>query len=279
MRRLLSKYDGIKYEQSTIKSKVFSKYVKNYSEMFMWRQIIMMNNNVYFILGVPCSGKSSIGAILKSKYNMFYFSGDAKRFDYFKLADATKHPFMTKNTSEFYGWTKEEMIDWERGVISEQTPFITSELNKLSSIHDLILFDGILDLGLISRMVNKNRVIYLTTNKAIIERDFFDRDDHKPLLNSILNTPNITDTEKQRRIQLRKEVARDSFCVDAAVYGIKQFERNSDTSIKELAERVEELIKNHGIIISLTSLRIVLEASLVGLPIRMNICMVPPLEA
>lgn len=199
----------------------------------------MLNDNIYFMLGLPCSGKTTVGNILAKKYNMFYFSGDNRRFDYFKLADSSKHPYMTKDTSNFYEWSIKDMIEWEKGVISEQTSFILSDLNNLSGNYDLILFDGILDLSLISQIVNKKRVVYLTVSKEIIKNEFFNRDDHKPLLNSILSTTNITLEEKERRINLRKEVACNSFCDDTSVYGIKQFMRDERTSLVEMSHKIE----------------------------------------
>jgi hypothetical protein len=57
------------------------------------------------------------------------YSGDIHRFDFYKKAQKGKHPYMTKNARDFFNWTIDEMITWERGVIAEQTPMILDTLN------------------------------------------------------------------------------------------------------------------------------------------------------
>jgi shikimate kinase len=199
----------------------------------------MLNDNIYLLLGTPCSGKTTIGNKIAERYHMHYYSGDAKRRELFQLSNAREHPFMSKSTANFYDWDIHEIIEWERGVISEQTPLIISELNHLSNNHAFVLFDGILDINLVSKIANKNRVVYLSANRDIIEHDFFNRDDHKPLFNYILNTPNISEAEKERRLNLRKEAAIHSFCVNASLYGITQYERDDHISISEMVKKIE----------------------------------------
>ena len=57
----------------------------------------MINTNVYFLLGYPCAGRTTIGNILAQKYKGYYFSGDNRRFDYYKLAE--KEKFMRDATA------------------------------------------------------------------------------------------------------------------------------------------------------------------------------------
>lgn len=72
---------------------------------------------------------------------------------------------MTKNTKDFFSWTVDEMIEWERGVISEQTPMIMEKLKELSLSNEKILFEGMIDLSVIKSIVDSNRVCYLTVDK------------------------------------------------------------------------------------------------------------------
>ena len=73
-----------------------------------------MNRNVFFILGCPCSGKTTAARLLAQRHHMYLLSGDERRFDYYKLADKAKHKYMTMDASSFWDWSLEEMVEWER---------------------------------------------------------------------------------------------------------------------------------------------------------------------
>jgi len=197
----------------------------------------MIRPNVYFLLGCPCSGKTTVGNILAQQYDMLYFSGDGRRFDYYKLADKEKHPFMTMDAADFWDWTLEEMVAWEKGVISEQTPYILDDLNRLSESHDLVLFEGMLDLEAVSKAVPANRIVYLSVERSVCEREFFARADHRGMIDSILNTQDISDDEKRKRIEMRRSAAINAFHVNAEEFGIRTFSREETGSAHEMAEK------------------------------------------
>ncbi len=198
----------------------------------------MVNSNVYFLLGCPCSGKTTVGNILAQRYSMLYFSGDNRRFDYYKLAEKEKHPFMTMDASGFWDWSLDQMVAWEKGVISEQTPCILNDLNELSKSNELVLFEGMLDMEIVSKVVPSNQIIYLSVDRSVCEREFFARADHRGMLESILNTPGISENEKRRRAEMRRAAAINAFHVNAAEYGIQTFLREETVSAQEMAEKV-----------------------------------------
>lgn len=55
-------------------------------------------------------------------------------------------------------WSLDEMVDWERGAISEQTPMIIEELNKLSERYDFVLFEGMIDINYLLSVTDRNRI-------------------------------------------------------------------------------------------------------------------------
>ncbi len=198
----------------------------------------MINSNVFFLLGCPCSGKTTVGNILVQKYNMFYFGGDNKRFDYYKFAEKGKHPFMTIDASNFWNWTLNEMVAWEKGVISEQTSYILNDLNELSKSNDLILFEGMLELKTVSKIVPANQIAYLSVEKSVCEREFFTREDHLSMMDNILNTHGVSEDEKQRRIVMRKEAAINAFYENAKEFGVRTFMREETRTAYEMAEKL-----------------------------------------
>lgn len=196
-----------------------------------------INPNIYFLLGCPCAGKTTVGKTLAEKYDMYYFGGDSRRFDYYKLAEKGKHPFMTADTSGFWGWTLDEMTAWEKGVISEQTPFILADLNELSKCNASVLFDGMLDLDIVSKIIPGNQMLYLTVERATCEREFFARADHSGMVENIMSTPGIDEVEKRRRITVRGQAAINAFYENAEGFGIKTLMREDTKSAEDMAER------------------------------------------
>ena len=197
-----------------------------------------MNRNVFFILGCPCAGKTTVAKILTQRYNMFLLSGDERRFDYYKHADKEKHKYMTMDASSFWDWSLDEMVDWERGVISEQTPMIIEELNRLSKERDIVLFEGMMDIKYLLSVADRNHIVYLTVDREICEKDFFGRGDHNGMLTAIMNTEGISDEEKNRRIEIRRASAIAAFYEDAQSYGLQSFSRKDISSPMEMTNKI-----------------------------------------
>ncbi len=199
-----------------------------------------MNRNVFFILGCPCAGKTTVTKMLTQRYNMFLLSGDERRFDYYKHADKAKHKYMTMDASSFWDWSLDEMVDWERGVISEQTPMIIEDLNRLSKEHDLVLFEGMMDIKYLLSVANRDHIVYLTVDREICEKDFFGRGDHNGMLTAIMNTEGISDEEKNRRIEIRRASAIAAFYEDAQGYGLQSFSRQDISSPIEMTNKIAQ---------------------------------------
>lgn len=199
-----------------------------------------MNRNVFFILGCPCAGKTTVAKLLAERNNMYYFSGDDKRFDYYKHADKAKHKYMTMDASSFWDWSLSEMVDWEKGVVSEQTPMIIEDLNRLSEDHDFVLFEGMVDINYLLSVADRDRIVYLTVDRDKCEKDFFGRGDHNGMLTAIMNTKGISDEEKMRRVEIRRSAAIIAFYEDARSLGLQTFSRKDISSPVEMANVIEQ---------------------------------------
>ena len=199
-----------------------------------------MNRNVFFILGCPCAGKTTVAKLLAERNNMYYFSGDDRRFDYYKHADKAKHKYMTMDASSFWDWSLSEMVAWEKGVVSEQTPLIIEDLNRLSEEHDLVLFEGMIDINYLLSVADRDRIVYLTVDRDMCEKDFFGRGDHNGMLTAIMNTKGISDEEKKRRVEIRRAAAITAFYEDARSLGLQTFSRKDISSPVEMANVIEQ---------------------------------------
>ena len=199
-----------------------------------------MNRNMFFILGCPCAGKTTVAKLLAQRNNMYYFSGDGRRFEYYKHADKAKHKYMTMDASSFWDWSLSKMVDWEKGVVSEQTPLIIEDLNRLSEEHDLVLFEGMIDISYLLSVADRDRIVYLTVDRDMCEKDFFGRGDHNGMLTAIMNTEGISDEEKKRRVEIRRAAAITAFYEDARSLGLQTFSRKDISSPVEMANVIEQ---------------------------------------
>lgn len=199
----------------------------------------MNSGNVFYMLGCPCSGKTTVGKMLSEKYDMFYVSGDDRRFHYYKQADTNKHKYMTMDTSNFWDWSLEEMIAWEKGVISEQTPMILNDLRTFSKEHKYVLFEGMVDMNYLKQIVPVDQIIYLTVDRKTCEEIFFERFDHSEMVKAILREEGVSDSEKARRIEMRKLAAVNAFYENADDYGFHSFSRDNMKAPAEMVNLVE----------------------------------------
>jgi hypothetical protein len=165
---------------------------------------------------------------------MYYFSGDMKHFSYYKKADPIKHPAMCRDMSDYFDLPADFLIRRERSVFAEQTPMIVDDLIECAVHHNMVIFDGIMDMEYTSKRAHKNRVIYFDIAMDIRKRDFFRREDHIHMLENIRSNPKLSNEEKERRINLRRTVAISSYDYDAQKYGVMQFTRNCETSREEM---------------------------------------------
>ena len=110
---------------------------------------------------------------------------------------------MTKDASDFWNWTLDEMV------------------------------------ATVSNMVPVKQIAYLSVDKSVCEQEFFAREDHRGMLDNILNTQDISEEEKQRRIDMRRAAAINAFHENAKEFGIETFIREETGTVYEMAERIE----------------------------------------
>lgn len=164
----------------------------------------MLPDNLYILLGVPCSGKTTLARLLAEKYGMEYVSGDAVHFSYYAKADAQRHPAMAERVTDYFDRTAQALMARERAIFAEQTPMLMADLAQMCKGHARVLFEGIMDMGLLAPHVRRDRVLYLYVDRAVRDREFFERPDHVHMLENIRGNPALDDAEKERRIALRK---------------------------------------------------------------------------
>lgn len=104
------------------------------------------SENIYYIGGSPCSGKSTVAARLAEKYGFYYFKVDDFLDDYLKKGIVKGKPICTKQSS----MTSEEI--WMRAPEIQQIEelefykeifeFIIADISDINSANSAIITEG-----------------------------------------------------------------------------------------------------------------------------------------
>lgn len=198
-------------------------------------------NNVYFIIGGSCSGKTTSAKYLSEKFGMYHYSTDNMRNTYYERASIEYQPTMCRKINEFYDLSVDEALEYEANVIKEVTPMIVTDLIELTGKYDKIICEGVYAI-LITSLISFNKKIYLKTTDEIIQNDFFYRPLQSQILESIRNRTDITESEKEDRIKHRLEMACGVITKfnDLFKNNIKHYYRNEESTIDDMLSVIEK---------------------------------------
>jgi len=203
-------------------------------------------NNVFFIIGGSCSGKSTSAKYLNEKYGMYHYSTDFMRKTYYERASIDNQPTLCRKINDFYDLNIDEAIEYETNVIKEVTPMIIVDLIELTGKYEKIICEGVYAI-LIAPLIIYKKIIYLYTSNEIIKNDFFTRPLQSQILKYINNKTDISDIEKEKRKNHRIEMACGviSKIDEINKLNINQYCRTEESTINDMLSVIE---KHFGLI-------------------------------
>lgn len=152
--------------------------------------------NVYFILG---RGKTTIAYEIHRRYGYYIYDVDKARDRHYFDADPLYQPHMCRDYVKEYGvpdfWALPSEVIEEREThwLNEFTPMAVIDLIELSTIHDIIICEGDIDISIILPVQIASHIIYLSNQG--IKFDWFNRPDHDSL-DDIKHRSDLTESEK-----------------------------------------------------------------------------------
>lgn len=97
---------------------------------------------IYFLGGSPCSGKSTVAAMLAAQYGMLHYKLDDKLFDFMRMAAGAGSPrccaYFSKSSDEIWLRSPHEQCDDEVEIYREMFPFMASDLRQLPASQPVI---------------------------------------------------------------------------------------------------------------------------------------------
>ncbi|MCL2517250.1 MAG: AAA family ATPase [Oscillospiraceae bacterium] len=163
--------------------------------------------NVYFLVGTACGGKTTMANELSKKYGFIHFN-DNWNEDNFKVWQSILNEKYQPNA------TKRREIDWEEYFSKSVEEFLADkndnhgeneylefsiiELIKLSQNNKVIADIWITDWDFLMEISDRSRIACLLAPGELIIRDYYQRDDHIDFTNCIRS---LKDPEKKFETQ------------------------------------------------------------------------------
>jgi len=233
-------------------------------EDYVSDEYISIPENVYFICG---SGKTTAANELARRFGCYVYHTDENRAKHFRNANPLIHTALCRDVPDYWALDPNEALQWEYDIVREMTPMIIADLTELASQHKIVVCEGDIDVDLIAPLTT--RIVYISNHGK--GYDFFDRPEHRHMLDGIHNRTDLTEEEKVRRIQNTYKIVGGGNATDnlqeaksrqkpreVTQLGVKEIIRNDNTTVWETADKIAQYFRfdiwYHGSPIELTEL-------------------------
>lgn len=204
--------------------------------------------NVYFLVGTPLAGKTTMAEILAEKHDLIYFSEDwytdsFKRFR--ELCDEKYQPYSSK---------KETTVDWEAHFGKSLEEFLADdsaskgnkeciefaliELIKLSQ-EQKVITDVLIPIPLVTEISDHSRIACLLASPELITcENYGKRDSHKAFLDCLnaLKEPEKKIAVQDELFRLRAELTYE----EARQRQLFTIVRTEESAIEDTRQKLEE---------------------------------------
>lgn len=203
--------------------------------------------NVYFLAGTPCGGKTTMAKALSQKYGFIHFN-DNWHEENFKTWLSIVDPKYQKRST-----TRKNVTDWESYFSRSAEEFLADradyteddeylefaliELVKLSQTNTVVA-DISMPLGLLMELSDYGRVACLLAPPELVIRDYYGREDHREFYECIMS---LRDPEKKLATQNRLfEIGVNEIFADVEKYKFFSIVRNENSTVEKTLAMLEE---------------------------------------
>jgi len=155
--------------------------------------------NVFFLVGTACGGKTTMANVLSEKYGFLHFNDNWNEENcktWTTIIDERYQPDSTKRKEidweVFFGRSVEEFLSDKNDNhgAKEYLEFSIIELIKLSQNKKVIADVWIEDFDFLTEISSHNRIACLLAPGDLIIRDYYDREDHRDFTECIKSLKN-----------------------------------------------------------------------------------------
>jgi len=198
--------------------------------------------NVYFLVGTACGGKTTMAKALTKKYGFVHFNDNWNEENHKVWQSIIDEKYQPNST-------KRKEIDWEdyfsRSVdefladkkdnhgTNENLEFSIMELVKLSSKNKVIADVWIEDFDFLLEISDQSRIACLIAPGELIIRDYYGREDHKDFTDCIKSLK-----EPEKKFETRNEL----FRIGSKEMTEKAAKHNLFTLVRDESSTVEGIL-------------------------------------
>lgn len=137
--------------------------------------------NVYFITGTPCGGKTTISRALAQRHQLLVYDVDEQFPKHQQLSDPAFQPAMRqtfRDADAFFGRTVQAYKEWLLANTREQLDFVILDLIRLSQ-RQKVVCDCHLTVEEAARFTDASRIVFLIKEPTHLVDDYCNRPDHQ----------------------------------------------------------------------------------------------------
>lgn len=167
--------------------------------------------NVYFLIGTSCGGKTTMGKALSEKYGFYHLNDNWHEPSFAiweNLIDPCYQPYYAKRQQvtdweSFFYRSYEQREEEENKQGMEYLEFAIMELVKLSQ-NQKVVADISMPIQLARELSDYHRIACLITSPERMVSDFYGRHDHREYIECILSLPNAEKVLEHDKACFRK---------------------------------------------------------------------------
>lgn len=148
--------------------------------------------NVYFIGGTACGGKTTMAKRLAEKHGFALYTDGMNYAEHNKIVSPEFQPAMSMRFSDwntYFNRPYVEYAQWLKDTIYEDFEMTLIDLISKSSDKKVIA-DVHIPLEKANRLAKHQQIIFLVAEPDLVVNDYFNRPDHKEILDCIMGLPN-----------------------------------------------------------------------------------------
>ena len=199
--------------------------------------------NVYFLTGTACGGKTTMAKALCEKYGFVHFN-DNWHEDNFKIWESIRsekyQPLSSRRDQSmdweaYFGRSVEEFLA-QGDMYGEYLEFAIIELIKWSQ-NSVVVADIGAPIKLMTEIAEYNKVACLLAPGELIIRDYYGREDHREFIECIMSLK-----EPEKKLETQNELfrigAKEMFR-DVQKYGLFYIMRGEDSTVENTLGMLE----------------------------------------
>lgn len=198
--------------------------------------------NAYFLSGTACGGKTTMSRIIAEKHGfILYQENDSIQHQVHReVATPDEQPSLSRVFSSwecYFNRPVSEYWQWLSGCRAEKLEMILVDLLRLPSDQKVIV-DIHLTPEMAKQITDFERVAFLVAEPDLVIRDFYEREDHREILECIMSLSDPDKTLRNVNNVLVHGVEEDLESVyESGLFYIKRHENSTTEETLSLLER------------------------------------------